>query len=43
MKADPYSNIVNRYAKTWQLLLQYDEDNLPPPNTRQISSKELGT
>ncbi len=35
--------IVNRYAKTWQLLLQYDEDNLPPPNARQISSKELGT
>lgn len=34
-------DIVSRYAKTWQLLLQYDEDNLPPANTRQISSKVL--
>lgn len=35
-------NIVNRYAKTWQLLLQYDEDNLPPPDTKQVSSEVLG-
>ncbi|MCF8056917.1 MAG: virulence RhuM family protein [Desulfocapsa sp.] len=34
-------NIVNQYAKTWQLLLQYDEDNLPPPNTRQVISRVL--
>jgi len=34
-------NIVNRYAKTWQLLLQYDEDNLPPPGTKQIAAEIL--
>jgi prophage maintenance system killer protein len=34
-------NIVNRYAKTWQLLQQYDEDNLPPPATRQVSGESL--
>ena len=27
-------DIVNRYARTWQLLLQYDEDNLPVPKKR---------
>jgi hypothetical protein len=27
-------DIVNRYAKTWQLLLQYDEDNLPIPKEK---------
>ena len=26
-------NIVNRYTRTWQLLLQYDEENLPLPKT----------
>lgn len=26
--------IVNRYAATWRLLLQYDEDNLPPPGEK---------
>lgn len=26
--------IVNRYGRTWQLLLQYDEDNLPVPKKR---------
>jgi len=26
--------VVNRYARTWQLLLQYDEDNLPMPATK---------
>ncbi len=34
-------NLVNRYAKTWQLLLQYDEDNLPPPNKRQVTGEAL--
>ncbi len=34
-------NLINRYAKTWQLLLQYDEDNLPPPNKRQVAGKGL--
>jgi prophage maintenance system killer protein len=34
-------NIVNQYAKTWQLLLQYDEDNLPSPGNRQVSSEIL--
>ena len=34
-------NIVNRYAKTWQLLLQYDEDKLPPPGTKQITGEIL--
>jgi len=28
------TDIVNRYAKTWQLLLQYDEDTLPLPKKR---------
>jgi len=27
-------DIVNRYAGTWKLLLQYDEDNLPVPGNR---------
>lgn len=34
--------IVNSYTKTWQLLLQYDEDNLPPPNTKQAAGEALG-
>ena len=34
-------NLVNQYAKTWQLLLQYDEDNLPPPNKRQVTGEVL--
>ncbi len=34
-------NLVNRYAKTWQLLLQYDEDNLPPPNRKQVTGEML--
>ena len=34
-------SIVNKYAKTWQLLLQYDEDNLPPPGTRQVTGESL--
>lgn len=34
-------DIVNRYARTWQLLLQYDEDDLPPPNAGQLTGKEL--
>jgi prophage maintenance system killer protein len=34
-------NIVNQYAKTWKLLLQYDEDKLPPPNTKQVVSRFL--
>lgn len=27
-------DIVTRYARTWRLLLQYDEDNLPLPKSR---------
>jgi prophage maintenance system killer protein len=34
-------NLVNQYAKTWQLLLQYDEDKLPPPNKRQVTGEVL--
>ena len=34
-------NIVNRYAKTWQLLLQFDEDNLPSPGTKQVAAETL--
>lgn len=34
-------NIVNRYSKTWLLLLQYDENNLPPGNKKQVDSKHL--
>jgi prophage maintenance system killer protein len=34
--------IVNQYAKTWQLLLQYDEDKLPPPNRKQVTGEVLG-
>lgn len=34
-------NIVNQYAKTWQLLLQYDEDNLPLPGTKQVAGEVL--
>jgi prophage maintenance system killer protein len=29
--------IVNRYSKTWQLLLQYDENNLPAPETKHVA------
>lgn len=34
-------NLINRYAKTWQLLLQYDEDKLPPPNRKQVTGEML--
>jgi prophage maintenance system killer protein len=34
-------NLVNRYTKTWQLLLQYDEDKLPPPYTKQVTGVAL--
>ena len=34
-------DLVNRYAGTWKLLLQYDEDNLPLPSTRQTSCEGL--
>jgi prophage maintenance system killer protein len=34
-------NLVNQYAKTWQLLLQYDEDKLPPPNKKQVAGEVL--
>ncbi len=34
-------NIVNQYAKTWQLLLQYDENNLPPPGTKPVAGETL--
>ncbi|OGR07027.1 MAG: hypothetical protein A2511_18130 [Deltaproteobacteria bacterium RIFOXYD12_FULL_50_9] len=34
-------DIVNRYAKTWQLLLQYDEENLPVPETKHETRSAL--
>ncbi|MFH0726977.1 MAG: virulence protein RhuM/Fic/DOC family protein [Pseudomonadota bacterium] len=36
--------IINRYARTWQLLLQYDEDTLPLPQktTDTKASLEIG-
>ena len=33
--------VVNRYAKTWQLLLQYDENNLPAPETKHVAKYGL--
>ena len=32
-------NVVNHYAKTWQLLWQYDEDNFPAVKSQQISAE----
>lgn len=34
-------DIVNRYARTWQLLLQYDEDNLPVPEVKHAAKSGL--
>lgn len=34
-------NVVNRYARTWQLLLQYDEDCLPMPEARHQAGAGL--
>lgn len=34
-------SIVNRYARTWQLLLQYDEDRLPLSGNTRIESAFL--
>lgn len=34
-------DIVKRYTRTWELLLQYDEDNLPMPKVRHESEKLL--
>ena len=34
-------DIVSRYAKTWQLLLQYDEENLPLPEVRHDTRSGL--
>ncbi len=34
-------DIVNRYAGTWRLLLQYDEDNLPAPGRKQAPKTVL--
>ena len=33
--------VVNRYARTWQLLLQYDENNLPAPETKHVAKSGL--
>jgi len=33
--------VVNRYAKTWQLLLQYDENNLPTPEIKHVAKSSL--
>ncbi len=33
--------VVNRYARTWQLLLQYDENNLPAPETQHVAKSSL--
>ena len=33
--------VVNRYARTWQLLLQYDENNLPALETKHVAKSGL--
>ena len=33
--------IVNRYARTWQILLQYDENNLPALETKHVAKASL--
>ncbi|PXF52748.1 MAG: hypothetical protein C4B58_16555 [Deltaproteobacteria bacterium] len=33
--------VVNRYARTWQLLLQYDENNLPALETKHVAKSSL--
>jgi hypothetical protein len=33
--------VVNRYARTWQLLLQYDENNLQAPETKHVAKSSL--
>jgi len=33
--------VVNRYARTWQLLLQYDENNLPALETKHVARSGL--
>ena len=33
--------VVNRYARTWQLLLQYDENNLPVPEKKHEAASIL--
>lgn len=33
--------VISRYAKTWSLLLQYDEDRLELPKDRQSTGKSL--
>ncbi|MFZ5764151.1 MAG: virulence RhuM family protein [Thermodesulfobacteriota bacterium] len=33
--------VVNRYARTWQLLLQYDEDRLPMPERKHDTRSVL--
>ncbi len=33
--------VVNRYSRTWQLLLQYDENNLPTPETKHVAKYGL--
>jgi prophage maintenance system killer protein len=34
-------DIINRYARTWQLLLQYDEDTLPVPEKKADTKTSL--
>ena len=33
--------VINRYARTWRLLLQYDEERLPLPEMRREAGAEL--
>jgi prophage maintenance system killer protein len=33
--------VISRYARTWRLLLQYDEDRLPLPETQGATGSEL--
>jgi hypothetical protein len=33
--------VVNRYARAWQLLLQYDENNLPAPEAKHVGRSGL--
>jgi prophage maintenance system killer protein len=33
--------VINRYARTWQLLLQYDENNLPALEAKHVARSDL--
>jgi prophage maintenance system killer protein len=33
--------VINRYARTWQLLMQYDENNLPDLETKHVAKSGM--